>query len=43
VRDLPEGLSRQEFKRRYGNVDSRAYNRIVAEIDRRIGKISLYQ
>jgi len=43
VRDLPEGLSEPEFKRRYGNTSSRAYNRLVAEIDRRIGKISLYQ
>ncbi len=43
VRDLPEGLSEPEFKRRYGDVNSRAYNRLVAEIDRRIGKITLYQ
>ncbi len=43
VRDLPEGLSEPEFKRRYGNTSSRAYNRLVAEIDRRIGKIILYQ
>ena len=43
VRDLPEGLSEPEFKRRYGNTNSRAYNRLVAEIDRRIGKITLYQ
>ena len=43
VRDLPEGLSEPEFKRRYGNTSSRAYNRLVSEIDRRIGKISLYQ
>ncbi len=43
VRDLPEGLSEPEFKRRYGNTNSRAYNRLVAEIDRRIGQITLYQ
>ncbi len=43
VRDLPEGLSEPEFKRRYGDTSSRAYNRLVAEIDRRIGKITLYQ
>ncbi len=43
VRDLPEGLSEPEFKRRYGDINSRAYNRLVAEIDRRIGKITLYQ
>ncbi len=43
VRDLPEGLSELEFKRRYGDTSSRAYNRLVAEIDRRIGKITLYQ
>ncbi len=43
VRDLPEGLSESEFKRRYGDTSSRAYNRLVAEIDRRIGKITLYQ
>jgi hypothetical protein len=43
VRDLPEGLSEIEFKRRYGTTSSRAYNRLIAEIDRRIGNISLYR
>ena len=43
VQDLPEGLSAPEFKRRYGDTNSRAYSRLVAEIDRRIGKITLYQ
>jgi hypothetical protein len=44
VLDLPaEGLSESEFKRRYGDTNSRAYGRIVAEIDRRIGKITLYR
>jgi hypothetical protein len=43
VRDLPEGLSGSEFKRRYGDTNSRAYSRLVAEIDRRIGKINLYR
>jgi hypothetical protein len=43
VLDLPEGLSESEFKRRYGDTNNRAYGRIVAEIDRRIGKITLYR
>ena len=43
VLDLPEGLSELEFKRRYGDTNSRAYGRIVAEIDRRIGNITLYR
>lgn len=43
VLDLPEGLSEPEFTRRYGDTNSRAYGRIVAEIDRRIGNITLYQ
>jgi hypothetical protein len=40
--DLPEGMSRAEFKRRYRDTDSAAYQRVIAEIDRRIDKTRLY-
>lgn len=43
VRDLPEGLSDAEFQRRYGDTNSSAYGKMVAEIDRRIGRIALYR
>ena len=43
VRDLPEGLSVSEFESRFGNTTSPAYSRLVAEIDRRIDDIPLYQ
>ncbi|MFO1187836.1 MAG: hypothetical protein U1E87_10565 [Alphaproteobacteria bacterium] len=43
VSDLPEGLSEAEFKRRYGDVNSAAYKKVIDEIDRRIATIPLYQ
>ena len=42
-KDLPEGLTVAQFKRRYGDVNSPAYKRIIADIDRRIGGIALYR
>ena len=41
--DLPEGLSEAAFKRRYGDVTSREYKRVIAEIDRRISRTKIYQ
>jgi len=43
VSDLPEGLGETEFLRRFGSVDSSRYNRVVAKIDQRIARLSLYQ
>lgn len=43
VGDLPEGLGSDEFKRRYGDVNSPAYKKVIDEIDRRIAAIPLYQ
>ena len=43
VRDLPEGLSEAEFRRRYGDINSVEYQRMIAEIDRRIVAIPLYR
>lgn len=41
--DLPEGLSEAAFRQRYGDVNSREYKRIIAEIDKRIYRTRLYQ
>lgn len=43
VRDFPEGLTAAQFKARYGERESAAYRRVVAEIDRRIGRIPMYR
>jgi hypothetical protein len=43
VGDLPEGLSEEEFKRRYVDVNSPSYTALVSEIDRRIAAIPLYR
>ncbi len=42
VGDLPEGLSDDAFKARYGEIDAPAYEAVVKLIDARIGKIALY-
>lgn len=41
--DLPEGMSEAAFRSRYGDVDSPAYKRMIAEIDRRIERNGLYR
>jgi hypothetical protein len=41
--DLPEGLSDQEFKNRFGGVGGEGYKRLVTEIDRRIEACSAYK
>lgn len=43
VADLPESMSYADFVRRYGGVGSSDYARIVQEIDRRVGTLSLYR
>jgi len=43
VDDLDEGLSKQDFKTQYGEVDSPRYNKVVAEIHARIARLPLYK
>lgn len=43
VRDLPEFLSQAEFKRRFGGVGQPAYQKMVAEIERRITALPPYR
>jgi hypothetical protein len=43
IRDLPEFLGEDEFKRRFGGVDQPAYRRVVSDIERRIGALALYR
>jgi hypothetical protein len=40
--DLPEFMPEREFIRRFGGVDAPAYNRMSAEIERRIAALPLY-
>ena len=39
---LPDNLTRAEFTRRYGDVGSPAYTRLLDEIDRRIAVLPLF-
>jgi hypothetical protein len=43
ARDLPEGLSEAEFKRRYGSVDSPRYREVAERIEQRLGALALYR
>ena len=43
VSGLPEGLSEAEFKSSYGEVGSSAYNKVLAEISKRIASSPLYE
>jgi hypothetical protein len=43
VADLPEGLTADEFRERYGDTRRPAYDQLVGEIDRRIATIALYR
>lgn len=43
ARDLPEGLSEAEFKRRYGAVGSPQYREVAAVIERRLAALALYR
>ena len=40
---LEEGLSEAEFKQRFQNTESAAYQQVVAEIDRRISALPIYR
>lgn len=41
TRDLPEFLTQAEFQRRFGGVGGPGYNELLADIDRRIGALTL--
>jgi hypothetical protein len=41
--DLPEFLSETEFRRRFGGVDAPEYNKMMAEIERRVAGLNLYR
>jgi hypothetical protein len=41
--DLPEFLSQAEFTARFGGVDAPGYQRLLADIERRIGGLTLYR
>ena len=43
IAGLPEGLTEDQFKLRYGEVGSSAYNEVLAEISKRIASSPLYQ
>jgi hypothetical protein len=43
ARDLPEHMNQSEFQRRFGHIDSPAYQQLRQEIDRRIAACRLYQ
>lgn len=41
--DLPEHMDEQSFRSRFGHVNSPAYNDMIAEIDKRIAALPIYQ
>jgi hypothetical protein len=42
-RDLPEKMNTEEFRARFGDIDSPEYQKISKEIDARIAALSIYQ
>ena len=42
IAGLPEGLDKQSFTEQFGNVDSEAYQQQVAEIQRRLDQLAIY-
>jgi hypothetical protein len=42
-KDLPENVNAAQFKRRYGEIGSRDYNRVANEIERRVAACSIYR
>ena len=42
-RDLPEHINQEEFKAKYGSIESTIYKALTKEIDNRIAKTPLYQ
>lgn len=43
VRDLPEFMPEAEFKRRFGGIGQPAYQRLMADIERRVAALPLYR
>ncbi len=43
IKDLPEALTQAEFTRRYGGTGQPAYQKMIAEIERRIAALPLYR
>lgn len=43
VSDLPEFMPEAEFKRRFGGIGAPAYQKMMAEIERRVGAVPLYR
>jgi hypothetical protein len=43
TRDLPEFMPEPEFNRRFGGIGAPAYNRMMADIDRRVAALPLHQ
>ena len=41
--DLPEYMSEDLFKHRYGGIDAPAYNAMMADIERRVARLPLYR
>ncbi|MFA5905226.1 MAG: hypothetical protein WC836_14930 [Desulfobacula sp.] len=43
IDDLPEGIRKLEFKKRYNDLDSKSYAMVNDEIDKRIGDCTVYR
>ncbi len=43
VSDLPEFMPEAEFKRRYGGIGAPAHNKVMADIERRVGSVTLFR
>ena len=43
VADLPEFMAEAEFKRRYGGIGAPGYERVMADIERRVGSVALFR
>jgi hypothetical protein len=41
--DLPEDLTDAEFQARFGGVGGAGYNRLVEEIEKRLGRCAAYE
>lgn len=41
--DLPEHMAEEQFKYRYGGVDTPAYQAVLADIEQRVAKLPLYR
>ena len=43
VSDLPEFMPEAEFKRRYGGIGAPGYNKMMADIEQRVGSVALFR